>query len=103
MECDIDMDNLKFFLTAMKVKTLGGKLAAKNCLSVILNILTSCQYNNLQEHVDTTANLGNPNYLCASCNFLAFGDIGKLRKHIETEHAVSSGPDRNSLSCSLFY
>ena len=102
MECDIDMDNLKFFLTAMKVKTLGGKVAAKNCLSVILNILnlSSSQYNELQEHVDTTTNLGNPNYLCFFCNFLAFGDIGKLREHIETEHVVSSGPDRTSLSCS---
>ena len=35
MESDIHLPNLIFFMTAMRPKTLGGMVAAKNCLSVI--------------------------------------------------------------------
>ena len=42
MESNIHLPNLVFFLTAMRPKTLGWMLAAKNCLSVI-TIPYECQ------------------------------------------------------------
>ena len=109
MESEINVDNLKFFLTAMKGKTLGGKVAAKNSLSVILNILdlSSSQYNDLQAHVDNMDKTAIPNFLCFSCNFLVFGSIDELKTHIETKeheircrHLGNLVEERMNLSCS---
>jgi hypothetical protein len=48
-----------------------------------------------------------PNFLCFSCNFLAFGSIDELKTHIETkEHELRSRPlgnlgqEKMNLSCS---
>ena len=95
MESEIHLPNLRFFLTALRAKTLGGKGAAKNCLSVIVNILdlTTSQYNDLQADVDPPVGvfLKTPNYLCFSCNFHTFGGIPELKKHIEAEQHATNG------------
>ena len=105
------MRNLRFFLTAMRAKTLGGKAAAKNCLSVIVTILdlTACQYNDLQADVDPHVGvfLKTQNYLCFSCNFHTFGGIEELKEHLEAEQHTTNGdhmtniiPERRNLYCS---
>ena len=113
MEKDMDMNNLRFFLTAISAKTLGGSGAAKNNLSVILNVLdlNRDQFNDLQEHSQTLINVGNPNFLCFSCNFLVYGGIAELEEHAggeehlrESERGAQEGGKILSCSqCDIFF
>jgi len=107
MEDVVNVDNLRFFITAMKAKTLGGRLAAKNSLSVLLNILdlSTEKFIDLKGHIENIGKVGNPNFFCFSCNFLVFGDIEELKEHTDTkDHAAASshGIDQEgkNLSCS---
>ena len=92
----------------MRAKTLGGKAVAKNCFSVIVNILdlTASQYNDLQADVDPPVGvfLKTLSYLCFSCNFHTFGGIKELKEHIEAEQHTTNGdhlknmiPERRNL------
>ena len=103
MEKEIHLENLRFFLTAIKAKTLGGKVASKNSLAVIVNILdlSTSQYNDLHADLHSLVTARNPNYLCYSCNFHTQGGIEELRKHTQSEQHITSGSlERKNLSCS---
>ena len=57
METDLNMDNLRFFISAMKVKTLHCQIHDKNILSLFVNILnlSMSQYADLQKYMDNLA------------------------------------------------
>ena len=91
---DANMEDLKFFLTALKAVTLKSPIAVMNCLSVIMNTadLSMFQYKELYKHVDQLITATIPSFVCFSCNFQGFSDIEDVIAHTNSiEHKAKIG------------
>ena len=105
LEKELKMENLKFFLTALKSSSAHSKIAVMNCISVISSIytLSIVQYNDLYKHLDKLLNTRLPDFLCLACNFSTTEGIRSLKEHVENEKHklnVPPGSKEGFLFCS---
>ena len=100
-----NMEDFKFFLTALKAVTLTSPIAVMNCLSVIMSMadLSMIQYNQMYKHVDQLITATIPSFVCFCCNFLGFSDIEDVIVHtdsIEHRDKAAGKTQEHYLGCS---
>ena len=83
-----NINDFKFFLTALKAVTLQSPIAVMNCLSVIMSIgdLSRNHYNQLYKHVDQLVTARIHSFVCFACNFLEYEDVEGLLLHTSSQH-----------------